>query len=145
MTLAEQHHRLSQRTRKPFALLYVDVDELKHINNSFGHAQGDQALRVVASTLQRSYREIDILARIGGDEFVALLVDCNLTNARASILRLEELLRLAQAEEENPGPIKLSTGIALFDPANPISLQDLLEQADASMYASKKQRHKGIR
>jgi two-component system, cell cycle response regulator len=137
MTLAEQHRRLALRTRQEFVLLYLDMDGLKYINDTFGHAQGDQALQAVALSLEKTFRESDILARHGGDEFIILLTEVNLTSANPMIARLMENLRQANSAMANRYTLSLSIGLAQFNPNNQATISELVEQADAAMYAQK--------
>ena len=74
-TLAEQQLQIASRTGREMVLLFVDLDKLKSINDALGHAEGDQALRETATILKNSFRESDIIARIGGDEFVVLAAE----------------------------------------------------------------------
>jgi two-component system cell cycle response regulator len=143
MTLAEQHWRLALRTHQAFSLLYMDVDGLKHINDTFGHAQGDQALRNVARLLERTFRQSDILARLGGDEFTVLLAECDLTSCQHAIARLKEALNQANAAASSLCNLSLSIGAACFNADRQVSLTDMLKQADAEMYAHKQRSHRG--
>ncbi|MGA2112540.1 MAG: PAS domain S-box protein [Anaerolineales bacterium] len=143
MILAAQHWRLALRVHEAFVLLYMDVDALKHINDTLGHAQGDQALRDVARLLGQTFRQSDILVRIGGDEFVVLLAECDLVCCRHAMARLKKALDQANGRPSGPYALSLSIGAACFDPDNPASLGDLLKQADAEMYAHKQRLHRG--
>ena len=143
MVMAEQICRLAKRNRQNLALLYMDFNKLKYINDTFGHAQGDQALRDVARDMEQIFRESDILARVGGDEFTALMTDCDLECARIAIDRLNEKLNLTNTTSSRFYILSLSIGLALFDPANPTSIKDLMERADADMYINKQQLKKG--
>jgi diguanylate cyclase (GGDEF)-like protein len=120
------------------ALLYIDLDNFKHINDQGGHAAGDQALRAVATLLRRSGRSADLAARIGGDEF-ALWMDG--ADANAARHRAERLM--AAAGELSPVAngqprLGMSIGLAVFDPARRESADALVRRADAAMYASKR-------
>jgi diguanylate cyclase (GGDEF)-like protein/PAS domain S-box-containing protein len=142
MTLAGQHYRLALRTEQEFALLYVDLDDLKVINDTFGHAQGDLAIRAVARALEQTFRESDILARIGGDEFVVLFTDHDLPSVKAPIARLQENLKQTNANAAGLSKLSVSVGVAYFDPRHPVQIDDLLAQADGDMYAHKQERKK---
>jgi len=144
MTLAEQHWRLALRTRQEFVVLYLDMDGLKTINDTFGHAQGDQALRDAGRVMVQTFRESDILARLGGDEFTVLFTDCDLTIAKDAIARLQENLNWTNATASRRYNLSLSVGMAHFDPDHPASLDDLLKQADAEMYVRKQQRRNRV-
>jgi diguanylate cyclase (GGDEF)-like protein len=138
MTLAEQHWRLALRIRQDFAILYMDLDGLKQINDKFGHATGDMALQAVARAMERSFRDSDILARLGGDEFAVLFADCDKSSGKKALNRLEQNLSLAKAEGKDLTTLSLSIGLAQFDPDNKVGINDLLAQADADMYLQKK-------
>ena len=134
LATAEPRLALAKRTRAEVSLVFVDLNGMKGINDRFGHAEGDQALRKTASLLTRAIRESDIPARLGGDEFVMLLWGGE--EAEAAVRqRLAALLA-----EQPPGPYRLSfsVGVARFDPANPVTIQQLLARADAAMYKAKR-------
>jgi diguanylate cyclase (GGDEF)-like protein len=141
MLLADQLWRLARRNQQDFVILYMDVDRFKHINDTYGHAQGDQALRDVARILLLSSRESDIQGRLGGDEFAALLVDCNLASAQLAITRLKENLNQVSAYTSGLYTLALSIGVAHFDPSDQADLHALMAQADADMYLQKQRSH----
>ncbi|MDP1803526.1 MAG: sensor domain-containing diguanylate cyclase, partial [Acidimicrobiales bacterium] len=114
-------------------LLYADLDDLKPINDHHGHDAGDRALQAVAHAFVGSFRNADVLARIGGDEFAALLAGT--ADVGVPLDRMGAALRRASAE--TGFPLALSIGTAVFDPAAPQDLDDLLAQADAAMYEAK--------
>jgi len=87
--LAEQQWLQAKRRNEEFVLLYADVDNLKTINDTLGHVRGDEALKEISSIIKRTFRASDILARIGGDEFTVLLVNCHLEFARELVDRLK--------------------------------------------------------
>jgi diguanylate cyclase (GGDEF)-like protein/PAS domain S-box-containing protein len=120
-----------QRTRG--AVLILDVDHLKLVNDSFGHAAGDRVLRTVAETLRTGVRGEDVLARLGGDEFAVLLLGTGEEDARA---RATELLHAVRSHD--PGmPVTGSAGIAMFEPDGPAGAADLLVAADIALYRAK--------
>jgi diguanylate cyclase (GGDEF)-like protein/PAS domain S-box-containing protein len=119
-------------------ILYTDIDNLKEINDAYGHKEGDIALIEVAKILQSNYRESDIIARIGGDEFVVMPVGTDGDDIEKIIDRLDENLEIFNSERNHNYRITLSTGIAYYDPHNPCSIEELLIQADALMYTHKK-------
>ncbi len=137
MVLAEQYWRLAVRTKRDFTLLYMDLDNFKYINDTFGHAQGDRALQAVARVLGQIFRDSDILARFGGDEFTVLCTDCDLASAQAAATRLRETLEQAHANSAVVYNLTPSVGLAHFNAKNRSSIRDLLAQADADMYAHK--------
>jgi diguanylate cyclase (GGDEF)-like protein len=114
---------------------------LKLINDHFGHNDGDQALIDLASILKNTFRESDIIARIGGDEFVVLLESTD-ENDEMLITRLDENIRDYNAKASQHYKLSVSVGAAQFDPEYPISIDELLSKADALMYAQKRKRRK---
>jgi diguanylate cyclase (GGDEF)-like protein len=115
------------------------MDDLKWINDHFGHNEGDQALIALAGILKKTFRESDIIARIGGDEFVALLESTDESDEML-IARLYENIRDYNAKASRHYKLSVSVGAAQFDPEYPISTDELLSKADASMYAQKRKR-----
>jgi diguanylate cyclase (GGDEF)-like protein len=141
LTLASQQLKLSRRNAQGLLLFFVDVDNLKHINDSFGHHEGDLAILRVADTLEDCFRDSDIIARIGGDEFVVLALETCGENQEAILRRLETGLGTSNARESRY-QVSLSVGVAKFDPKHPVSLGDLVSIADRMMYAQKRDRRK---
>jgi diguanylate cyclase (GGDEF)-like protein len=124
----------SQRQRRfghSFALLSLDVDHFKKINDGFGHAAGDAVLRRVAQALRTAARDIDSVARMGGEEFCVLLPGADLAGADAVALRLLETVRGLHHPETGGSPVTVSIGLAVMEaPAEPLSaLQRRLDQA----------------
>lgn len=137
VTLAEQALKSSDRSRAPLALIFVDVDGMKTINDGLGHHEGDRALRDVAEVLRMTFRESDILARIGGDEFCALIQITSGASPVAPVDRVEQNLIKFQTTAGRPYRFSLSVGAIVYDPEKPCSLDELMEQADRQMYRQK--------
>ena len=141
-TVGEQALYDARRAGAPVALLFIDIDDLKRINDTFGHAAGDDALRTMAEVIRSSTRESDIAARIGGDEFCVLLLD----KAGAAVERVRERIAAGAdaASAGNALPFQLSAtiGAAEIDARTPGSLAELLRQADTLMYEDKSRRQK---
>lgn len=137
LTLADIQHKLAQRKRRCLALVYLDLDELKHINDTYGHSMGDQALGATAELLRLAFRETDIKARLGGDEFAVLAVDADRHAARKLISRLEEGVHAFNQSGDKPFQLSLSLGMSHYVPQQPATLEELLEQADAELYQQK--------
>ncbi len=122
-----------------FALVIVDVDDLKVINDRHGHPVGSAAIRAVADALRGSVRGGDCVARFGGDEFVVLLRDADRAGAQIVINRVREVLAerpLAGAGEEH---VRISAGVAIYG-VEGHTTDELLAAADAAMYANKRER-----
>jgi len=144
MLLAEQQMRVSERTRQPFDVVFIDLDGMKKINDTFGHQEGDNALKDTADLLRSTFRDSDIICRYGGDEFAAIVIDDSPKAAGpdGDIHHPSERL-LAAVDEFNhtsdrPFKLSLSTGVSHYAPANPIQLKDLLITADKGMYLAKR-------
>jgi len=137
--LAEQCLKVAIREKKRWRLLYIDMDDLKWINDHCGHNEGDQALRGLGSILRKTFRESDIIARIGGDEFTVLLESTDGTD-KMLMARLYENMRDYNARVPQDYKLSISVGVAQFDPEYPISIDRLLARADTLMYAQKRRR-----
>ena len=137
-SLAEQQLKLSRRQRMGIYMLYADVDGLKAINDTWGHMEGDHALVEVATILKATYRESDIVARIGGDEFVVIPIGSTGDNISAITGRLRRNLQARNATSTSGYDLCLSLGVAHYDPAHPCTIDDILSHADKAMYLDKK-------
>jgi diguanylate cyclase (GGDEF)-like protein len=139
-TLAEQQLRVAQRNSAEFLLLFFDLDRLKHINDSYGHAEGDRALIEISSVLRKSFRQSDIAARIGGDEFAVLAINATAVGAARMIARVRALLRACNANGQCRYPLSLSLGMARFEPSQFGSVEALLQKADRALYQQKRRK-----
>jgi diguanylate cyclase (GGDEF)-like protein/PAS domain S-box-containing protein len=137
MTLAEQQIKIAHRTKKDMSLFYADLDDLKSINDTFGHEEGDAALVEAAALLRDVFRDSDIIARLGGDEFVVLAIDVAEGKVAALARRLREKLQARNARAETAYALSFSLGIVRYDPDKPCPLQELLTLADRKMYQDK--------
>jgi diguanylate cyclase (GGDEF)-like protein len=137
---AAQQLKLARRNQNAALLLFCDLDNLKAINDSFGHREGDLALVRTADALEDAFRDSDVLARLGGDEFAVLAIDVSPADQEAILFRLQESLKKA-SRDESRYDLSLSTGAAWFDPQHTVSIGELMEQADRAMYAQKRNRH----
>ncbi|APX92484.1 hypothetical protein BWR19_05740 [Halomonas sp. 1513] len=129
------HH--AQRHEGEVALLFIDLDRFKPINDSLGHSAGDTLLKQVARRLSQALRGDDLLARFGGDEFLVLLQhDAEVEGAQTVALRLQEALEAPFKIGDRRLPVSASIGIALF-PRDGDSAEELLRSADGAMYSAK--------
>jgi diguanylate cyclase (GGDEF)-like protein len=133
---AEGHARLVDQPSRPQALLMLDLDKFKEVNDSLGHHAGDQLLVQVASRLLEHLREGDVLARLGGDEFAVLLQDAGRDEATDVAVKLRATLAEPFALENITLHSGVSVGIALFPDDGP-DLNTLLRKADIAMYKAK--------
>jgi len=133
MLLAEQALKEAVRAGRPLIALFLDVDGLKAINDTHGHAAGDRALRLVAGALRAACRESDIVGRLSGDEFAIVLAEAHELDG------LEGRVRrwVAEAADHAEYPLSVSIGVALCLPGEQCTLADVFERADRAMYADK--------
>lgn len=139
-THVEQYLKMVRRQRTGVLMLYVDLDGLKYINDRFGHKEGDFVLTQVARILKESYRESDIIARIGGDEFVVIPVSLSRGAIDVIINRLLKAIDDHNSKAQKAYKLSISTGVAFYDPEKPCSIDELLAIADKKMYENKKQK-----
>jgi len=123
-------------------LCFADMDNLKMINDKFGHDDGDFALRTIAGVLRESFRDSDIIGRLGGDEFVVLAVtgtDCDVLGIKD---RIERVTKRYNEKAGKPYPIAMSTGIYKFKCSSGINIYDILDNADRLLYEEKMRKKK---
>jgi diguanylate cyclase (GGDEF)-like protein len=142
VTLAEQQLKTAVRMKKKIVLIYMDVDNLKVINDTGGHQAGDKALADISYILRKNFRDSDIIGRLGGDEFAVLAMET--TRMRPEILtrRLEEKISIFNASIDTATGFKLSIsyGFVLQDPETPILLDEMISRADELMYEKKREK-----
>ncbi len=136
-------HALSRRSDQPnhgVAMLFLDLDDFKSINDTFGHDGGDRVLQTISARLRSALRESDTAARLGGDEFAVLLEDvANETGASEIVARLLELISAPLSIDGREVSVDCSIGIAVVDPIGDTepTVEELLRNADAAMYQAK--------
>ncbi|MCD4673236.1 MAG: diguanylate cyclase [Anaerolineaceae bacterium] len=136
--LASLEYDRASRYHSPFALLMIDLDNFKQVNDAFGHLMGDRMLQALADTFRSTLRKSDIIFRYGGDEFAVLMPLTGLEEA----IRVSKRLGKAESEDSVEGfmekvCITLSQGLALFDGYEDVSLEQLLADADRALYVAK--------
>jgi len=139
MALAEQHLRIIQR-KGAALLIYLDLDDLKLINDSYGHLEGNRALIVTANVLRACFRQSDILARLGGDEFCVLMTDAAQDSTQQVRKRLQHRAEFINTLSSWRFRLSLSVGIADVPVVHQPSLDQLLRVADKDMYEEKKKK-----
>ena len=136
--LAEQALRLAHRIGEPFFVLFIDVDDLKKTNDALGHEVGSELLRETAALIENTFRETDVIARIGGDEFV-VAGRVEVGGVGNPVARLEEAVRRQNAMPGQRFPISFSLGFALStEGSRSETLEELLHRSDAIMYEAKR-------
>ncbi|MDX1493095.1 MAG: sensor domain-containing diguanylate cyclase [Longimicrobiales bacterium] len=132
--IAEHTIAMCRRVGEPATLLYFDLNEFKEINDTLGHNAGDRVLRSFAHHLKTTFRDSDVVARVGGDEFCVLLTSATTKDVDRPLSLLEGRLTTRGGE---PG-VGFSVGIASYDPARHTSVQALVNEADMQMYRDKR-------
>jgi diguanylate cyclase (GGDEF)-like protein len=142
MGLLEQQIKTANRKKTPILLLYLDVDSFKYINDTFGHKEGDKVLKEVVQFFKSTLREVDIICRVGGDEFLLIFPDSSPNDAPLIRERLSKNLEKLNQKLGKPYKIGFSIGLSYYDPANPSSIDELIRIADENMYKEKKSKNK---
>jgi diguanylate cyclase (GGDEF)-like protein len=137
LALAGQQLRVARRKAQGLLLFFADVNNLKEINDTYGHREGDLALVRTADALEQTFRNSDVMARLAGDEFAILALEAACENREVMLRRLEESLA-SSSSDESRYKLSLSVGMARFDPKRPTSLGKLISMADEAMYEHKK-------
>lgn len=137
LTLAEQQVKIARRAKKEMLLFYADLDDLKAVNDGFGHLQGDQALCDAAGLLRESFRESDIIARVGGDEFAVLALDVPDSRPEALTRRFQKKVSAWNETGNRKFRLSLSVGVVVYNPESPAKLEEMVEAADRLMYKDK--------
>ncbi len=137
---AEQELKHAKRNKAGVALFFIDVDNMKVINDSLGHETGDDALKMVAETLQSSFRNSDILARWGGDEFVVFVHDLPNRSDEMLLARMDTYMNNLNNSGKIPYEISITVGTAICEPHEDKPLSQLLKEADMQMYRNKRGR-----
>ncbi len=143
--LGNQQMKVARRTGSDLFLLFADVDRMKWINDHFGHPEGDRALMEVGAVLAETFRDADIVGRVGGDEFAVLALATLEDSAEAIQNRLQTELKERSLQRGRPYELSLSVGFATYDPEKPVCLDELLSLADARMYEEKRRKAEDLR
>lgn len=138
MILANGLLKFARRATHPLCLLYIDMDSLKKINDTFGHTHGDIALTHFAQILTRTFRDSDVIARMGGDEFAVLTIDATESGLTTIQARLQSNVDSHNLESVRSYPLSFSLGIIRVDLDATFTVEALLKQADEAMYIHKK-------
>jgi diguanylate cyclase (GGDEF)-like protein len=139
LALAGQQLRVARRSSQGLLLFFADVDNLKEINDTYGHQEGDLALVHAADALEQTFRNSDVIARLGGDEFAVLALEASCEDREVILGRLEKNIKGSNGGESRYD-LSLSVGMSRFDPKHPVSLGKLIASADEAMYEEKKSR-----
>lgn len=136
--LAGHQASIAKRDKRPMTLLFIDLDNLKQINDNFGHTEGDRAIADAAMVLKDTFRESDVVARVGGDEFCVLMMsDGPVMDTETPLARLATNVDLHNARRDRPYKLSFSVGNADYDPHTPATIEELMQAADEAMYVQK--------
>jgi diguanylate cyclase (GGDEF)-like protein/PAS domain S-box-containing protein len=138
--LAEKQLKVANRMNSGLLLLYVDLDNLKQINDRHGHEEGDEALKEIATILKEVFRGADIIARLGGDEFVILALESPETNIETINARLTSHLDIYNTHANKDYSLSISLGVTRCNSEYPLTTDSLLSMADKLMYEQKRQK-----
>lgn len=140
--MARQHLKIARRMNMGLFCIFIDVDGLKKINDTYGHLEGDRALADTAHILKETFRESDIIGRLGGDEFTALVLEDDENHAEMIVNRLQENVKLNNARGIGNYEISLSVGVALHEAQAHETIEELVQRSDSLMYESKRNKRK---
>ena len=138
LELLDRQIKLSHRSKSPVLLAFLDIDKFKLINDNFGHDEGDEVLKEVVKLFKSTLREVDIICRMGGDEFLLIFPDNSLKDASLIRERLNKNLTELNRSLKKPYQIDLSIGLSEYNPDNPLPMDELIRIADEKMYEDKK-------
>jgi diguanylate cyclase (GGDEF)-like protein len=133
---------LCRRKQWPATMLYFDLDHFKHVNDRYGHAEGDWALKSFADILRFCLRASDVIARTGGDEFVVLLSGTATEQMSPALERVRTQVGALNLRAQRGYALDFSVGDAAMAADRPLTLEELMQQADAAMYAHKQSRRR---
>ena len=141
LELLERQISLAKRNNSPLLIAFLDINHLKQINDRFGHQEGDRAIKMVGKLLKSSLREVDIICRMGGDEFLITFPDNSMQQAPYIRERLEEELLSLNKMITKGYQIKFSIGFSDYSYLEPKSVDELITIADQRMYEEKKKKN----
>lgn len=133
--------RRERRYAHPLTVAYLDLDNFKEVNDTYGHETGDELLRMTADFIQHDIRETDTIARLGGDEFAILLPETSAAGGYAAVQKIQELFHRKMGERD--WPVTMSVGIVTFL-SPPQSVGEVLQKADELMYSVKNSGKDGV-
>ncbi len=142
LTFAEQHLKIINRMKKGMGLFFVDIDGLKLINDTLGHQEGDRAIIDTVNILKNTFRESDVIARMGGDEFAISTIGTYESDVKILTTRLQENVKSHNGKNARSYKLSISVGVMWCDHKNPRSVEELLLQADKLMYQQKEKKRK---
>lgn len=137
LMIAKEYLNLSSRNKSRMHLLFLDMDFLKKINDTFGHAMGDEALIRSAEIIKSVFRGSDVKSRLGGDEFAVFPIASSAEGLKSALARFHEKIAEFNRSGLCPFTLSFSSGVAVYDPEKPLTIKELLDRADKKMYEEK--------
>ncbi len=138
LAMANQYLKQARRNKRRALVIFADLNGLKHINDTHGHADGDRALITTADIFHRTFRDSDVIARVGGDEFAILAVEADTNHLDNIRTRLQQALDVANRAHLHPFELSVSIGVVSFDPEQHTTVEELMAMADREMYTQKR-------
>jgi diguanylate cyclase (GGDEF)-like protein len=140
MSMTEQQVKTANREKKQMLIIYAGVDGMQAVNDDYGREAGDKLLVDIANILRKTFREADIPARTGGDEFVISTLVSSEEGEKLIMARLEENIAAYNGEKGTTVKLSLSFGSSFYDPKEPVSVEEVLSRADEKMHENKRSR-----
>lgn len=134
----EEQRKVIDRTEGAFLLLFMDMDGFKQINDTFGHHEGDCALKAMAEILRNTFRNSDLTARYGGDEFVVAALSASEEDSEMLLDRLQQNVMAYNEDARRVYPLLLSIGLSVYHAHDSRSIEELITEADTRMYLHKR-------
>lgn len=125
-----------RRDRQPLTICFIDIDNLKSINDTYGHLEGDSVIKMTSETIRSNVRDSDIIFRFGGDEFIIIFPKCALDEAMKIWLRIESELNKIYREKEKYF-VRVSHGFSTYDTCMKGTVEELIQEADSNMFENK--------
>lgn len=144
MILATGLLKFARRMGYSMCMLYIDLDSLKYINDTFGHAGGDAAITHFSRILTETFRDSDVIGRLGGDEFVVLIIDATESDLSSLETRLRSNMDAYNLQADPRQALSFSLGTIWADSRSNITMEELLSQADKAMYLHKQRRKRPV-
>lgn len=138
--LAHEYAALARRSNQGMLMMFIDLDGLKAINDKHGHTEGSRSIVAAAAVLERTFRDTDLIARFGGDEFAVLMLESDDQTIEIVKERLNANLTRHNTQMRRGYDLAMSIGFARYDPKNPKAIEDLMKEADLNMYSEKRRR-----
>jgi diguanylate cyclase (GGDEF)-like protein len=132
----------TRRFHRPISLIYLDIDNFKTINDTFGHKVGDTLLQIVVRTIKENIRTEDLIARLGGDEFAILLPETSSSMAQNTLSRLQQVL--LEEMQKNAWNVTFSFGVVSYIQVIPLTVEEMVSAADWNMYRVKENGKNGM-